>query len=101
MARVCELTGIKPLTGNNVSHSNVKVRSRWLPNLHNKKFFIPELNQSVTLRLSTRAIRTIDKQGGISTAVFHAKEDKLSERLQKVKRMIAKKRKKPSTKKSV
>lgn len=101
MARVCELTGTKPLSGNNVSHSNVRVRARWLPNLHQKKFFIPELKQSVTLKLTTRAIRTIDKQGGISAAIFHAKEVKLSERLQKIKRMIAKKRRNPAPKASV
>lgn len=94
MARVCELNGTKPLSGNNVSHSNTRVRARWLPNLKYKKFIIPELKQSVTLRLSTRAIRTIDKRGGITAAVFGAKEATLSPRLQKIRREIDKMRKK-------
>ncbi len=63
MAKVCDLTGKRPITGNYVSHSNRKTRRRFLPNLHTKKFFIPETGEWVTLKVSAAAIRTISKLG--------------------------------------
>ena len=63
MARFCDLTGKGPLTGNKVSHSNVKTKRKFYPNLQTKKFFIPELNDWVTLKVSTQAMRTINKKG--------------------------------------
>jgi len=90
MAQVCELTGKRPAYGNKVSHSNIKTRTRWMPNLRKKKYMIPELKQPISLLLSSRAIRTIDKLGGITQAIFAAKEELLSETLQSVKRRIHK-----------
>ena len=92
MSRVCELTGRKPETGNTVSHSNRKSRTRWVPNLKAKKFFIPELKDSVNVKLSARAIKTIDKLGGLVSAVMKAKEKDLSEDLQRLKRRVLKAR---------
>ena len=63
MARVCQLTGKKALTGNNVSHSNHRTKRKFYPNLQKKRFFIPEENRTVTLLVSTSAIRTITKMG--------------------------------------
>ena len=63
MSRKCKLTGIGPMAGNNVSHANNKTRRRWLPNLQWKRIYIPELDRTVRIRLSTRALRTIDKKG--------------------------------------
>ncbi len=63
MAKVCDLTGKRPISGNHVSHSNRKTRRRFLPNLHTKKFFIPETGEWVTLKVSSAAIRTISKLG--------------------------------------
>ncbi|MBI1185409.1 50S ribosomal protein L28 [bacterium] len=63
MSRICELTGKKMMVGNHVSHSNRKTKRRFYPNLHTKKFFIPELNRWVTLKVSAAAIRTINKKG--------------------------------------
>ena len=63
MARECQLTGKKPLTGNKVSHSNMKTKRRFLPNLQKKSFFIPETGQTVRINVSAAAIRTIDKLG--------------------------------------
>jgi len=63
MSRICDLTGKKPVTGNYVSHSNAKTRRRFYPNLQTKKFFIPETNEWVTLKVCTSAIRTISKLG--------------------------------------
>ncbi|MEY4903698.1 MAG: hypothetical protein RLZZ292_1513 [Bacteroidota bacterium] len=63
MSKVCELTGKRPISGNSVSHSNRKTRRRFLPNLQKKKFFVPETGTWVELKVSTSAIRTINKLG--------------------------------------
>lgn len=92
MSQVCELTGKRPSYGNKVSHSNIKTRTRWMPNLRAKKYEIPELKQTLSLLLSTRAIRTIDKHGGITAAIMNASEKALSPRLLKVRNAIYKSR---------
>ena len=61
--RVCDLTGKRPMVGNNVSHSNRRTKRRFYPNLQEKKFFIPEENRWITLKVSTKAIKTINKKG--------------------------------------
>jgi large subunit ribosomal protein L28 len=66
MSKVCQLTGKSTITGNNVSHSNRKTKRRFLPNLQKKKFYIPEDDAWITLKVSTSAIRSINKLG-IST----------------------------------
>jgi large subunit ribosomal protein L28 len=63
MARVCQVTGKKPIGGNYVSHSNIKTKRRFLPNLQTKRFFFAEEARWVTLKLSADAIRTINKNG--------------------------------------
>ena len=63
MARVCKITGKKPLTGNNVSHSNRKTKMRQFPNLRKKRFFDESTGRWVTLKVSTSGIRTINKLG--------------------------------------
>jgi large subunit ribosomal protein L28 len=63
MARVCQVTGKKPVSGNKVSHSNIKTKRRFLPNLQTKKFFLAEENKWITLKLTTDGIRTINKNG--------------------------------------
>lgn len=63
MSRICELTGVKPIVGHKVSHSNVKTKRRFVPNLQTKKFYIPEIKKWITLKISTSAMRTIDKKG--------------------------------------
>ncbi|WP_235296230.1 50S ribosomal protein L28 [Portibacter marinus] len=63
MSRVCQLTGKRPISGNNVSHSNAKTKRRFLPNLHKKRFYIPETKEWVTLKVSSKALRTINKLG--------------------------------------
>ena len=66
MARKCDLTGKKPLVGNHVSHANNKVKRRQNPNLHSKRIYIPELEKYVKLKISNRALRTINKKGLLS-----------------------------------
>ena len=63
MSRVCELTGKRTVSGNNVSHSKRRTKRKFYPNLHKKKFFIPELDRWVTLKVSTAAMRNINKKG--------------------------------------
>jgi len=63
MSRKCKLTGKGPMAGNNVSHAHNKTRRRQLPNLQWKRIYVPELDRTVRIRLSTRALRTIDKKG--------------------------------------
>jgi large subunit ribosomal protein L28 len=63
MSKICELTGKRPISGNHVSHSNHKTRRRFLPNLQTKKFYIPEVDEWVVLKVCTKAIRCINKMG--------------------------------------
>lgn len=63
MARVCEVTGKKPLSGHHVSHANNKTKRRFLPNLQRRKFWVESENRWISLRLSNAALRTIDKNG--------------------------------------
>ena len=73
MSRVCEVTGKRPMSGNNVSHSNRKTRRRFLPNLSVQKFWIPEENRFVRLRISHHGLRIIDKKG-ISVVLAEIRE---------------------------
>ena len=63
MAKVCDLTGKRPQVGNNVSHANNKTKRKFYPNLQKKRFYVPEENAWITLKVSTSAIRTINKNG--------------------------------------
>ena len=63
MARVCMVTGKKPMVGNNVSHANNRTKRRFLPNLQNRKFWVESENRWVSMRITNNALRTIDKNG--------------------------------------
>lgn len=63
MSKICQLTGKRPIAGNHVSHSNHRTKRRFLPNVHKKRYFIPELDTWVTLRVSAKAMRIINKLG--------------------------------------
>lgn len=67
MSRICEITGKKVITGNNVSHSKRRTKRKFYPNLITKTFYIPEEDRSVTIKLSTAALRTINKNGILPT----------------------------------
>ena len=73
MSRVCEITGKAVIVGNSVSHSNIKTKRKFYPNLQTKRFFIPEENRYITLRVSARGLRTINKNG-ISATIKEARE---------------------------
>ena len=74
MSRICQVTGKKPLSGNNVSHANNKTRRKFYPNLQKKRFFLPEEGKWITLKVSTSALRTINKNG-ITAVLKKAKEN--------------------------
>lgn len=63
MSRICQVTGKRPMSGNNVSHAKNRTRRRFLPNLHQHRFWVATENRFVTLRLSSKGMRIIDKKG--------------------------------------
>ena len=73
MANICQITGKKLMVGNNVSHAKNRTKRRFYPNLQTKKFYIPEEEKYITLKVTAAGIRTINKKG-ISAAIKEAKE---------------------------
>jgi large subunit ribosomal protein L28 len=73
MSRVCQITGKAVMGGNSVSHSNIKTKRKFHPNLQTKKFYIPEEDKFITLKVSANGIRTINKKG-ISACLKEARE---------------------------
>src|SRR6266581_414457 len=92
MSRRCELTAKGPLVGHKVSHSNIKTKRRFLPNLCNVTFISDTLGRNVRLRVSTNALKTVDHRGGLDAFLAKAKADELSPRALELKRAIQKKK---------
>ena len=78
MSKVCQVTGKRPRSGNNVSHANNRTKRKFFPNLQTKKFYIPEEDRWVTLKVSTQAMRTINKNGITRTLKAAAKKGTLT-----------------------
>jgi large subunit ribosomal protein L28 len=91
MSRVCDLTGTRPITGNNVSHSRVHTKRRFLPNLVNVSLHSDTLGRTFSLRVAAKALRTVDKLGGLDAFLAKVSETDLSVRALKIKRIIEKK----------
>jgi large subunit ribosomal protein L28 len=91
MSRTCELTGKKPMVGHTVSHSNIKTKRRYLPNLVDVTVHSDAMGQSYSARISAAALRSVDKRGGLDAYLAKAKDEQLSPRMLKIKREIAKK----------
>jgi large subunit ribosomal protein L28 len=91
MSRRCELTGKAAQTGHKVSHSNRKTKRRFLPNLCNVTMASDTLGQSVRLRISANAIKTVDHRGGLDAFLLKSKDEELSPRALDLKRQIVKK----------
>ena len=91
MSRECELTGTKPMVGHIVSHSQIKTKRRYLPNLVQVTLHSEVLDQNFKLRIAAKALRTVDKLGGLDAFLAKAKDDALSDKALKIKRDIAKK----------
>jgi large subunit ribosomal protein L28 len=92
MSRRCELTAKGPLVGHKVSHSNIKTKRRFLPNLCNVTLISDALGRSVRLRISTNALKSVDHRGGLDAFLLKARESELSPRAVGLKREIAKKK---------
>ena len=88
MSRRCQITGKGVLTGNNVSHANNKTRRRFLPNLQSASLLSDALGLSVTMRLSTRAIRTVERNGGIDAFLLATRNSRLPAEALALKRRI-------------
>ncbi|TWG55389.1 MULTISPECIES: 50S ribosomal protein L28 [unclassified Aminobacter] len=91
MSRACELTGKAVLTGNNVSHANNKTRRRFLPNLCDVTLQSEVLGQSVRLRISANALRSVEHRGGLDAFLLKADTNDLSQRARLLKKQISKK----------
>ena len=88
MSRRCDLTGKGVLTGNNVSHAHNKTRRRYLPNLQNVSLLSESLGESVRLRVSASAIRTVEHRGGLDAFLLDAKNADLSISMRRLKKRI-------------
>ena len=88
MSRRCELTGVGPMVGHNVSHSNTKTKRRFLPALAPAKLHSDALGQNFTLRISNAALRTVDFRGGLDVFLLKAKDEVLSPRALKIKKQV-------------
>ena len=88
MAKRCQLTGKSVMSGNNVSHANNRTRRRFLPNLQSTSMQSEILDRKVSLRISTSAMRTVEKHGGLDAFLLQARNAELAEEAQQLKREI-------------
>ncbi len=88
MSRRCELTGVGPMTGHNVSHSNIKTKRRFLPALSPASLRSDSLGQTFKLRISNAALRTLDFRGGLDVFLMKSRDETLSPRALKIKRQV-------------
>tara|TARA_B110000967_G_C18622615_1_gene429561 strand:+ start:25 stop:303 length:279 start_codon:yes stop_codon:yes gene_type:complete len=85
MSKRCELTGVSPLKGHNVSHANNKTKRRFLPNLKKVTFKSDKLKKNISLRVTNAAVRSVDFKGGLDQYLKSVKKQKLSKKAQKLK----------------
>ncbi|WP_309643800.1 50S ribosomal protein L28 [Phenylobacterium sp.] len=88
MSRRCELTGVGPMVGHNVSHSNIKTKRRFLPALAPASLQSEALGQTFKLRITNAALRTLDFRGGLDVFLVKARDEKLSPRALKIKKQV-------------
>ena len=88
MSRRCEITGVGPMVGHNVSHSNIKTKRRFMPNLVATKVQSEALGQTFTLRMTNAALRTLDFKGGLDAFIVKARDEQLSIAAQRIKRQV-------------
>lgn len=91
MSRQCEITGKKPLVGNNVSHANNKTKRRFLPNLQEASFFSTALKKNIKVKVTTSGIRTVEHKGGIDAFLLGTAPSKLNPALRKFRKQIVEK----------
>ena len=96
MVKRCSITKKKPLTGNNVSHAINKTKRRFYPNLQNISFFSEILGKNIKLKVTSRGIKTVEKNGGIDSYIINTKNSKLTNETKKLKKILTLKSLKPS-----
>ena len=90
MARVCELSGKKVMTGNNVSHANNKTKRKFLPNLNNVSLVSEKLDLTIRFRISANALRSVEHAGGLDNFLLKSKDDNLSPKAKRLKNKLLK-----------
>ncbi len=88
MSRRCELTGVGPMVGHNVSHSNIKTKRRFLPSLAEVNLASESLGQNFKLKITNAALRTLDFKGGLDAVLINSRDEVLSPRALKIKRQV-------------
>ena len=94
MSKVCEISGKKPMTGNNVSHANNRTKRRFMPNLQNVKFYSGTLQKYINLNITVRTMKTVEKNGGLDSYLIKTSNKNLAETAIKIKKQILKNNKK-------
>ena len=94
MSKVCEISGKKPMSGNNVSHANNRTKRRFIPNLQNVKLYSGTLQKYINLNITIRTMRTVEKNGGLDSYLIKTSNKNLAETAIKIKKQILKNNKK-------
>ena len=91
MVKKCDITNVKPMTGNNVSHAVNKTKRRFFPNLQNTSFFSEILGKKIKLKVTSKGIKTVEKNGGIDKYLLNSKNSKLNSETRKLKKILTSK----------
>ena len=94
MAKVCEISGKKPMSGNNVSHANNRTKRRFIPNLQNVKLFSGTLQKYINLNITIRTMKTVEKNGGLDSYLIKTSNKNLADTAIRIKKQILKNNKK-------
>ena len=94
MSKICEISGKKPMTGNNVSHANNRTRRRFMPNLQNVKLYSGTLQKYINLNITIRTMKTVEKNGGLDSYLIKTSNKNLADAAIKIKKQILKNSKK-------
>ena len=94
MSKICEISGKKPMTGNNVSHANNRTKRRFIPNLQNVKLYSGTLQKYINLNITVRTMKTVEKNGGLDSYLIKTSNKNLGDTAIRIKKQILKKNKK-------
>ena len=92
MVKKCNITNVKPMSGNNVSHAVNKTKRRFLPNLQNVSFFSEILGKNIRLKVTSKGIKTVEKNGGIDNYILGLKNSLLNDQTRKIKKVLSTKK---------
>ena len=94
MSKLCEISGKKPMSGNNVSHANNRTKRRFIPNLQNVKLYSVKLQKYINLNITVRTMKTVEKNGGLDSYLIKTSNRNLADAAIKIKKQILKNNKK-------